>query len=164
MTPVCVCPVATGDPICPQHPGRHRNRGHGIQENGYTAEGQIAYTITPAAPTVRVAPIDRFLGGCSDWRCTRDPDAWRAICPAHTDSTPSLVIRRNPDGMVWFKCWAGCEKEAILDALGLTWRDCYEDSEHDHTRANYVYARRGLGRDLRRELERLLKWDERLAA
>ena len=41
-----------------------------------------------------------------------------ARCPAHEDTMPSLAISER-DGWVRFKCFAGCERDAILDALGM---------------------------------------------
>jgi hypothetical protein len=83
-------------------------------------------------------PIDRVLWALpGDCRPTRNPDEWEAQCPAHDDQDPSLVIRRNPDGMVWIKCWAGCPKENILEALGLTWSDLWEYSERDQNAVDW---------------------------
>ena len=109
------------------------------------------------------APIERVLGSLpGEWRVTRDPDEWVAQCPAHEDRAPSLVIRRNADGMVWLKCWAGCEKERILEALGLQWRDLWEECADDHTAFNYRY-RSGLPVHLRRAMEQLLARDDAMA-
>jgi P4 family phage/plasmid primase-like protien len=49
----------------------------------------------------------------------------QAICPAHDDSSPSLGVKEGDTGAVIFKCHKGCEKEGILDALGLTWKDTF---------------------------------------
>ncbi len=48
---------------------------------------------------------------------------WQALCPAHTDRSPSLSIAEGQDGRVLLHCFAGCEPDAILRALGLTWAD-----------------------------------------
>jgi hypothetical protein len=48
--------------------------------------------------------------------------AWTAQCPAHEDSRNSLSIGVGDAGYL-LKCHAGCATPAILDALGLTWRD-----------------------------------------
>lgn len=113
----------------------------------------------------RKPPIERVLGALpGDWRVTRDPDEWVAQCPVHADSHPSLVIRRNAEGQVWLKCWAGCEKERILEALGLEWRDLWEDSEDDHQAFNWRYRNRGLPRHLRRAMKRLLARDDALTS
>ncbi|MEA3278575.1 MAG: DNA primase [Pseudomonadota bacterium] len=52
---------------------------------------------------------------------------WYARCPAHDDRSPSLSVRLTDEGKVLIYCFAGCESESVLDALGLTWRDLYSD-------------------------------------
>lgn len=42
---------------------------------------------------------------------------WIARCPAHDDRNPSLSIRATADGTAILKCFAGCERSAILDHL-----------------------------------------------
>jgi hypothetical protein len=112
------------------------------------------------------APIDRVLGSLpGEWRTTPNPDEWVAQCPAHEDGRPSLVIRRNPDGMVWIKCWAGCEKERILDVLGLQWRDMWENSEDDHGAESWPYRVKGdVPAHLRDAMRQILAREERRAA
>ena len=46
-----------------------------------------------------------------------------ARCPAHSDRSPSLAIRECGDGRVLVHCFAGCETEDILDAVGLSFSD-----------------------------------------
>jgi hypothetical protein len=54
--------------------------------------------------------IANALGG------KRNGPGWSAKCPAHPDAHPSLdIVEKN--GMVLFKCRAGCEQDAVLDAL-----------------------------------------------
>src|SRR5260370_11119871 len=50
---------------------------------------------------------------------------WMARCPArdHDDHKASLSVRRGTDQPVIFKCHAGCERDDILDGLGLTLAD-----------------------------------------
>jgi len=43
---------------------------------------------------------------------------WIALCPAHDDHSPSLSIGISDQGMILFKCFAGCTYESIIDALG----------------------------------------------
>lgn len=117
----------------------------------------------PKRPLAPLPPINRVLAallaaGC-DYRPARSVDEWQAHCPTHEDSHPSLVIRRNGDGSVWVKCWGGCAKEAILDALGLEWRDLWDASEHDHGRRQPT-VRPLLAPHLRRALLELLRLDD----
>jgi hypothetical protein len=46
-----------------------------------------------------------------------------ARCPAHEDKQASLSVARGTEQPVIFKCHAGCERDAILDALGITLAD-----------------------------------------
>jgi len=50
----------------------------------------------------------------------------RALCPAHDDHTPSLSIREAED-CVLIHCFAECDPKAVLEAVGLEWRDLYPD-------------------------------------
>jgi hypothetical protein len=49
-----------------------------------------------------------------------------ARCPAHADKSPSLSIQEQ-DGNVLFHCFAGCEPENVLSAVGLTFSDLYPE-------------------------------------
>ena len=46
-----------------------------------------------------------------------------ARCPAHEDRSPSLAVAEGRDGRVLIHCFAGCEAEDILAAIGLTFAD-----------------------------------------
>jgi hypothetical protein len=50
---------------------------------------------------------------------------WRACCPAHADSEPSLSIGLGEQGQVLLKCFAGCSLEHIVEAMGLTILDLF---------------------------------------
>jgi hypothetical protein len=62
------------------------------------------------------------------------PGRWLACCPAHQDRSPSLSIREADDGRVLLHCFAGCNTEDVVSALGLTLTDLFEAS-HDHRSA-----------------------------
>ena len=48
----------------------------------------------------------------------------RVLCPAHADHNPSLLIKPPTNGFIAdFRCFAGCERQAILTSLNLTWAD-----------------------------------------
>lgn len=49
-------------------------------------------------------------------------DRWMARCPAHEDDGPSLSIRATGDRIL-LNCFAGCETEDVLAAIGLTFSD-----------------------------------------
>ncbi|MDQ2696570.1 MAG: toprim domain-containing protein [Pseudomonadota bacterium] len=42
---------------------------------------------------------------------------YSARCPAHEDRNPSLSISLNGEGKILFHCHAGCEQQAVIDAL-----------------------------------------------
>lgn len=44
---------------------------------------------------------------------------WKARCPVHDDSNPSLSVSETDDGNTLLHCYAGCDFKAIRDALGL---------------------------------------------
>ncbi len=50
-------------------------------------------------------------------------NAWKACCPAHDDSEPSLAVQVGDDGKILVKCFAGCDASAVLGALGLEFKD-----------------------------------------
>jgi hypothetical protein len=50
------------------------------------------------------------------------PHSWMARCPAHEDRDPSLSVSVR-EGRVLVHCFAGCAPEAVLEAVGLTWKD-----------------------------------------
>ena len=53
------------------------------------------------------------------------PGRWKACCPAHDDTHPSLSIREADDGKVLLHCWAGCSSTDITAAIGLELRDLF---------------------------------------
>ena len=52
---------------------------------------------------------------------------WMAKCPAHPDKSPSLSIREGSDSIL-MNCFAGCETEQVVAAIGLTMADLFYDS------------------------------------
>ena len=51
------------------------------------------------------------------------PGKYLSRCPSHDDRSPSLAIRYGDDGRVLIHCFAGCETEDVLAAIGLTFSD-----------------------------------------
>ncbi len=59
---------------------------------------------------------------------------WRALCPAHADTQPSLNIR-EADDRILLHCFAGCSFESILEQLQLHPKDLLlRDNGHNHKR------------------------------
>jgi hypothetical protein len=53
---------------------------------------------------------------------------FKARCPAHADRSPSLSIREGEDGRVLLHCFAGCEVDSVLTAMGLQMADLFPSS------------------------------------
>ena len=68
-------------------------------------------------------PLERVLARLEGVR--RVGRGFVARCPAHPDKNPSLSLGVGADGRVLLKCFAGCDLDAILDALGLEVRDLF---------------------------------------
>jgi hypothetical protein len=67
----------------------------------------------------------------------------QAQCPAHNDGNPSLSVSPGTKGRdVLIKCHAGCEPGAVLEAIGLTWRDLGPPKESLREVARYHYVDR----------------------
>jgi RecA-family ATPase len=49
-------------------------------------------------------------------KAKRSPTGWKACCPAHDDSEPSLFMADADDGIA-MRCYAGCTYREISDAL-----------------------------------------------
>lgn len=59
--------------------------------------------------------------------------AFRAFCPVHADtSNPSLEVKQGRDGAL-VKCWSDCAKPDIMNALGLTMADLFDQPKPPKT-------------------------------
>lgn len=56
-------------------------------------------------------------------RATSKSGSYNCLCPAHDDSSASLSIKICEDGRVLIHCFAGCDIQNILGAVGLTLDD-----------------------------------------
>ena len=52
-------------------------------------------------------------------------DKWMAKCPAHEDRSPSLSV--SVADKVLIHCFAGCHAGDVLEAVGLTFADLFDD-------------------------------------
>lgn len=75
--------------------------------------------------------VTHALSRVTQWTPPGEKGDWR--CPVHGDSTPSLSVSRGDKGVV-LKCQAGCDTTAVVDALGLTMRDLFD--EHTNGRSD----------------------------
>jgi putative DNA primase/helicase len=81
---------------------------------------------------------------CRDVEAVTGPPNYNGAhrCPAHDDRTPSLSIAEGDNGIPLLHCFAGCSNDQILDALGRTWSDYYDDSnrsKQDAFSAKYAF-------------------------
>jgi putative DNA primase/helicase len=74
-------------------------------------------------------PPNEFLDRFEKVKELRD-DRWEACCPAHPDTTPSLSIRRKPNGDWLLHCHAGCVTDDVLEAIKLEKRDLFAESSN----------------------------------
>jgi 5S rRNA maturation endonuclease (ribonuclease M5) len=51
-------------------------------------------------------------------------DSFTSLCPAHDDSDPSLSITTGDRGIM-LHCFAGCNTQSILDAIGFDYSDIF---------------------------------------
>jgi len=75
-------------------------------------------------------PIDLVLGQLDG--VVRAGKAFKALCPAHGDKTPSLSVKEGDDGRVLIHCFAGCSTEAVIGALSLTMEDLFVADTNQH--------------------------------
>jgi hypothetical protein len=54
---------------------------------------------------------------------------YMARCPAHPDDTQSLGVRVSDDAKILTHCFAGCSTAAVLEALGLTMKDLFPETD-----------------------------------
>lgn len=79
-------------------------------------------------------PIDALLAVLDGVRETGH-GKFVARCPAHDDRSPSLAVKSCDDGRVLLHCFAGCETEDVLSAVGLIFSDIMPEhigGEHSH--------------------------------
>jgi len=74
-----------------------------------------------------VTPVERFLSRLEAVKGRLG--AWTARCPAHNDRGPSLAVREADDGRVLVHCFAGCETESVLRAVGMDFSDLWPADE-----------------------------------
>jgi putative DNA primase/helicase len=76
------------------------------------------------------------------FNATQSGDHFMARCPAHDDDKPSLNITLKGDKIL-VNCFAGCNKEAVLGAVGLTLKDLFPSNANQPAKsaivATYLY-------------------------
>lgn len=102
----------------------------------------VSAGLSKASPIEQFKALPKARKGSGEW--------WSACCPAHDDKSPSLGFIEHSNGDVGFTCRAGCDKESILSAMGLTWADVFADgmtltARVQYHRNNLESERRNLG-------------------
>jgi len=90
--------------------------------------------------------VESLLQSCDKVRDTGH-GKWIACCPAHEDRSPSLAIKECSDGKVLLKCFAGCETEDVLAAVGMTFSDIMPEkvgTEHSYRPQKWINAKDAL--------------------
>lgn len=72
-------------------------------------------------------------------RVTETGNRATALCPAHPDNNPSLSVTET-EGRTLIHCHAGCDAEQVLEAIGLTMADLFNEP-FQHDRHGTVLAR-----------------------
>lgn len=78
--------------------------------------------------TWTTSPIDTVLPRLPHARKV-GTGGWVGRCPTHEDHHPSLSVSAGVDGKVLVLCRAGCETNAVVEALGLTMADLFPKAE-----------------------------------
>ena len=74
-----------------------------------------------------MTPVEQLLGRLE--RVKGRNGSWTARCPAHDDKGPSLAIRHVDDGRILLHCFAGCQVESVVSALGMDMTDLFPPDE-----------------------------------
>jgi hypothetical protein len=67
-------------------------------------------------------------------RVQKTADGFTARCPAHEDNSPSLSLGYGTKHPVILTCFAGCDPDDILKAIGLEWKDLSAPRDEDRKR------------------------------
>jgi len=78
-------------------------------------------------------PLNTVLSQVSKYKQVKD--YYMAICPAHDDHNPSLKVSQADDGKVLLKCYAGCDTESVVRAMGLKMNDLFTKSSSMSSKA-----------------------------
>lgn len=73
------------------------------------------------------AVIENFLSRLQKVRRTGQ-GSWKACCPAHNDTNPSLSVSVGREGAVLVRCWAGCSFAEIVEAVGVNAAELFPEA------------------------------------
>ncbi len=65
----------------------------------------------------------------------KNRNGWLGLCPSHADKQRSLSISEK-DGNIGLKCFAGCNIQDIVSAIGLTMKDLFAEKSNNYQPKN----------------------------
>jgi len=92
-----------------------------------------------AVPHSAIGPVGVLLARLEGVRSAGR--GYSARCPAHQDRSASLSIAEGRDGCALVKCFAGCEPQSIVHALGLEMADLFPERIVDSSPGGRAAAR-----------------------
>lgn len=95
-----------------------------LKERAVARTTAVSKTTSASRHFTASSIADNLLSRLDKVRCTGG-DTWQACCPAHDDRGPSLAIRTTDDGRILVHCFAGCDVQDVLGAVGLTFSDLF---------------------------------------
>ena len=75
-----------------------------------------------------LSPRLEFIGEHFD-EFQKNGDGYKALCPLHGDTNPSLSLKSGDDGRVLMHCHAGCRTDLVLEVVGLSYKDLMADAK-----------------------------------
>ena len=98
-----------------------------VPANGDSAKSALqalAMKIAPSTSPVARVRVALEHAGCD---ARGREHKFVAKCPAHDDRIPSCSVSEGADGRALVHCFAGCQTEAVVAALGLQMGDLFAD-------------------------------------
>lgn len=80
-----------------------------------------------------MSKLDKLLSALEKVKRT-GKDSYIACCPSHDDRSPSMTIREIEPDHILLHCFAGCDTQSILAAIGLSFNDVHPDRARDKLR------------------------------
>jgi hypothetical protein len=79
-----------------------------------------------------IDPANPFIRAMADYDIRHhEGSSYKARCPAHDDSTPSLCISAGDNGGIVIHCHAGCSAESVVRAVGCKLADLMPPKPRD---------------------------------
>lgn len=99
------------------------------------------------------SPFDKIIPLLNNVHYT-GPRKASALCPGHEDKQNSLSVSEGDDVKLLLKCYAGCEIEKIVSAVGLTMADLFKPSSRAAYRRDRKAEEKNKRADVGQKVER----------